>query len=67
MSHAVTRLSDIIIQNPQVRSFPELLELVGRIGFNGATMLEFDLKPDFPDTPRTWETKLEWSFTWWGR
>lgn len=67
MSDSTTRLSDLIVRNPQLLSFPELLEAVGRHGKDGATMLEVDIKPDFPDTPRNWETQIETAFTWWGR
>lgn len=67
MSDHTTRLSDLIAQNPQLQSFPELLEAVGMHGKSGATMLEVDIKPDYPDTPRNWESQVEMAFTWWGR
>jgi len=63
----LTRLSDLIVSNPQLVSFADLLEAVGRHGKVGATMLEVDIKPDFPDTPKNWESQIETAFTWWGR
>jgi len=67
MSTSTVKLSEVIIRNPQVMTFPDLLETIGKRGADGAVMLEIDLKPDFPDTPRDWETKVEQAFTWGGR
>jgi hypothetical protein len=58
------RLSEIIIANPGITSFKELLTVLGDQRTHGATLLEIDLKPDFPDTPRNWESMVETSFTW---
>lgn len=58
-------LSDIIIRNPDARSFRELLEVIKRVADGaGKAMLEMDIKPDFPDTPRNWEFLVESAFTW---
>ena len=67
MSDSTVKLSEVVIRNPQVMSFPDLLQAIGKRGADGATMLEIDLKPDFPDTPRDWETKVEQAFTWGGK
>ena len=58
-------LSDIIIRNPQARSFQQLIEVI-RLTADaaGKGMLEMDIKPDFPDTPRNWEFLVESAFTW---
>ena len=64
MSHAVTRLSDFIIRNPDIMTFAELLVAIGKHGKAGATMLQVDIKPDFTDTPRNWESQVEMAFTW---
>ncbi len=61
------QLSQIILENPQVNSFQELLKVVGQFGADGQVLLSFDLKPDFRDTPRDWENKLEYAFMWGGR
>ncbi|MCG8652960.1 MAG: hypothetical protein MI861_24175 [Pirellulales bacterium] len=57
-------MSELIIRNPQVTSFNELKELVAKTGEEGERFLEFDIKPDYRDTPRKWEMKLEAAFYW---
>ncbi len=58
-------LSDIIIRNPQARSFKDLVEVIKRTADDaGKALLEMDIKPDFPDTPRNWEFVVETAFTW---
>ena len=57
------RLSDLIIGHPEVTSFAELEKLVAHAGESGIMHLEFDLKPDFRDTPKKWEWLLEAAFT----
>ncbi len=59
----MARLSDLIISNPDVTSFPELEKLVAHLGESGEMHMEFDVKPDFRDTPRKWEWLLEAAFT----
>jgi len=62
MSHHA-RLSDLIIGHPEVTSFDELERLVANAGESGVMHLEFDIKPDYRDTPRKWEWLLEAAFT----
>ena len=64
MSDSKIFLSDVIVRNPWVASFTDLLAVVGKQGKLGVIMLEIDLKPEFPDTPRNWETLIESAFTW---
>ena len=64
MAGNLLRLSEIVIANPEVASFDALLEIVADQQRHGATLLEIDLKPDFPDTPRNWESQVETTFTW---
>lgn len=52
-------LSDLIIYNPQVQSFEALLVLVAEAAKNGARFINFDVKPDFIDTPKTWQQVIE--------
>jgi len=59
----MAKLSDLIISNPDVKSFAELEDLVAHAGEEGHMFLEFDIKPDFRDTPRKWEWILEAAFT----
>ena len=58
----VIPLSQIIIQNHDVVTFAKLLEVVNQMGEGGMVLMEFDLKPDFPDTPRDWQNQLELAF-----
>ncbi len=58
----VIPLSQIIIQNHDVVTFAELLNVVNAMGEGGMVLMEFDLKPDFPDTPRNWQAQLEIAF-----
>lgn len=59
----MAKLSDLIIANPDVKTFDELERLVANAGESGQMFLEFDLKPDYRDTPRKWEWRLEAAFT----
>lgn len=56
------KLSDIIIQHPGINSFPELMEAVRQMSSDDMLYLVFDVKPDYRDTPRNWEWKLETVF-----
>ena len=64
MAGHITLLSELIIGNPQVLSFAELIALVGNHGKAGATMLQIDIKPDYRDTPKNWESQIEAAFSW---
>lgn len=57
------RLSDLIISHPEVQSFAELERLVAHAGESGVMYMQFDIKPDYRDTPRKWEWLLEAAFT----
>jgi len=57
------KLSEIIIQSHEASSFVQLMQLVNQLGKGGLVLIEFDLKPDFPDTPRDWQNQLEIAFT----
>lgn len=52
-------ISDLIITHPEVASFKELEELVKAAARAGAINLQFDIKPEYPDTPRNWRDRLE--------
>lgn len=56
------KLSDIIIQHPAINSFPELMKAVQLMKSEDMMYLKFDVKPDYRDTPRNWEWKLETVF-----
>lgn len=55
-------LSDLIISHPEVTSYEELERLVVEAARSGTILLYMDLKPDFPDTPRDWQHRLELLF-----
>ncbi len=55
-------ISDIIIRHPEINSFQELLDAVGNITSNDVLFLNFDVKPDYRDTPRDWQWQLEGAF-----
>jgi hypothetical protein len=59
----MAQLSDLIIGHPEVTTFNELIELVQHAGESGEMFLQFDVKPDFRDTPRNWQWVLESAFT----
>ena len=60
----MANLSDLIIQHPEVNSFDELVKLVVQAAEDGERFLQFDVKPDYRDTPRDWAMKLETAFYW---
>lgn len=57
-------LSDIIIQHPEIDSFRGLLAAVRHISSDDVLFLEFDVRPDYRDTPRDWQWQLEGAFVW---
>jgi hypothetical protein len=58
----LVQISDIIIAHPEVTSFAGLEELVKQSARQGEIHLAFDLKPEYPDTPRRWQDRLEIAF-----
>ncbi|MCP4272242.1 MAG: sulfur relay protein DsrC [Gammaproteobacteria bacterium] len=55
-------LSAIIIQNPTVNSFVALKEIISEYATGEVVLLNFDVKPDYRDTPRDWQWQLEGAF-----
>jgi len=60
----MAKLSELMIANPQIEKFEELRELVILVAKSGEVFLEFDVKPDYPDTPPNWHLELETAFYW---
>ncbi len=56
------QISDMIIAHPEISSFSQLEELVKEAARRGTIHLSFDLKPEYPDTPRNWQDRLETAF-----
>lgn len=58
----MVQISDLIIRHPEITSFAQLEEKVAEAARQGEIHLYFDLKPEYPDTPRKWEAELELAF-----
>jgi len=56
-------LSEMLMQNPDIQSFSELLERVREHAREGERFLSSDVRPPFPDTPHDWEERVEAAFT----
>lgn len=67
LGDGLIRVSDLIIGHPEVRSFQDLRQLVAAAAEQGYRFLQFDIKPDFVDTPRNWDFVLEATFYRGGR
>ncbi|WP_456404021.1 sulfur relay protein DsrC [Thiolapillus sp.] len=63
MSNDVLKLSYILISNHDLENFEELLNLIQVFAQRGERFLQFDVKPEFPDTPENWEDRLEAAFS----
>lgn len=69
MSHDLERepgmvnLSDIIIYNQDIDSFDGLLVAVAKAARDGARFLNYDVKPDYRDTPKNWQNAIERVFS----
>jgi hypothetical protein len=59
----MVNLSDIIIYNPDVDSFDGLLVAVAKSARDGARFLNYDVKPDYRDTPKNWQNAVERVFS----
>ena len=59
----MAQLSELIIGQPDITTFKQLEVFVKHFGESGQMFLEFDVKPDFRDTPRNWQWVLEAAFT----
>lgn len=55
-------LSELLIQNPNLESFEDLLHVIGQQAQQGAIHLKIDIKPNYPDTPANWEDRVEGAF-----
>ena len=56
-------LSTLLIQEKDVESFDELLEVIKIRARSGERFIRLDLKPPYPDTPKDWEERVESAFT----
>ena len=56
-------LSEILLQEYDLKTFDQLLESVKRRAQSGAMFFRIDVKPPFQDTPADWEDRLEAAFS----
>jgi len=56
-------LSEMLMQNQDLESFQQLIELVRQRARDGERFLSSDVRPPFPDTPMDWEERVEAAFT----
>lgn len=55
-------LSEVLIQNPGLDSFEDLLQVIKQRA-EGEIHLKIDIKPNYPDTPGNWEDMIEGAFS----
>ena len=56
-------LSEILLQEHELKSFDQLIASVKRRANEGAMFFRIDVKPPFQDTPADWEDRLEAAFS----
>lgn len=52
-------LSELIIGHPEISSFGELEDVIAGIAQGGEIHLYLDIRPEYVDTPRDWQQRLE--------
>ena len=56
-------ISEIMISNPQIDDFEELVVVLKAISDGSdERFFRMDVKPDYQDTPENWEDRLEAAF-----
>ncbi len=55
-------LSEVLMQHHEMTSFEELEKVIKEKARSGETFFSMDVRPPFPDTPESWETRLEAAF-----
>ncbi len=56
-------LSSVLIDEKDIETFDELLEVIKVRASDGEIFIKIDLKPPFPDTPENWEDRIESAFS----
>jgi len=56
-------LSEVLIQEHELSTFTELMDVIKQRAQNGERFFQMDVKPPFKDTPDNWEERLESVFT----
>ncbi|MGD8673824.1 MAG: sulfur relay protein DsrC [Thiogranum sp.] len=60
-------LSEILLQHHELQSFEDLVGVVEDKARGGELFFQMDVRPPFPDTPESWEDRLEAAFAAAGR
>ena len=55
-------LSEILLKHHDLQSFDELMGIVEDKARGGELFFQMDVRPQFPDTPESWEDRLETEF-----
>lgn len=55
-------LSEILLKHHELQSFDELVGVVEAKARGGELFFQMDVRPPFPDTPESWEDRLEAAF-----
>ena len=56
-------LSEVMIQEKGIETFEDLKVELKKRAKAGELFFQMDVKPEYPDTPRDWQDKLEAAFT----
>jgi hypothetical protein len=60
-------LSEILLQHHELQTFDDLVTVVEDKARGGERFFQMDVRPPFPDTPESWEDRLEAAFAAAGR
>jgi len=55
-------LSEVLLQHLELQNFDELVGVIESKARGGELFFQMDVRPPFPDTPETWEDRLEAAF-----
>ena len=55
-------LSEILLQHHELQSFDDLVGIVEDKARGGELFFQMNVQPPFPDTPESWEDRLEAAF-----
>lgn len=55
-------LSEVLLQHHELQSFDDLVGIIEVKARGGELFFQMDVRPPFPDTPESWEDRLEAAF-----
>ena len=55
-------LSEVLLQHHELQSFDDLVGIIEVKARDGELFFQMDVRPPFPDTPESWEDRLEAAF-----